>query len=194
MIANNDRSGFFGASDSSYIIGNWQTKSFNNWWLVKLGLNKIDFTNDAMKAGTNYEHKILDSLDIKGLEKDKQIIIDRLRVNLDGNTAEKIYEVKTYRYENGFKVPKTYVNQVLVQMYASNIKSAVIVAYGLLENEYDNYFCEIDHERLSIHEIEYDEIFIQDEYLPKLEYLTKCLKEGKFPKKEEYESGRKCSL
>ena len=194
MIASNDRSGYFGASDTSYIIGNWETKSFYNWWLVKLGLHKIDFTNDAMKAGTNYEHKILDSLDIKGLEKDKQIILDRLRVNLDGNTSEKIYEVKTYRYEKGFKVPKTYINQVNVQMYAFNIKNAVIVAYGLLENEYNNYFCEIDKDRISIHEIKYDAAFIEDEYLPKLEYLTSCLKLGKFPKKEEYENGRKCSL
>lgn len=185
MIASKDRSNYFGASDTKYIVGNWNTKTFEKWWLIKLGLHQSNFTNESMLAGTNFEHKILDSLEIENLEKDKQIIINKLRVNLDGNTDKKIYEVKTYRYENGFKVPKDYKNQVLVQMYASNIKEACIVVYGLIDSDYKNYFNEIDNERLSFHEIEYDEYFIDEVYLPRLNYLTKCLINGQMPNESE---------
>lgn len=185
MISNKDRSGYFGASDTKYITGNWNTKTFQNWWLVKLGLIQNNFENEYMKAGTNFEHKILDSLDIPELEKDNQIIIDKLRINLDGNTSKKIYEVKTYNYEKGFKVSKAYKEQVLVQMYGTGIKEACIVAYGLVDKDYKNYFNDIDKERLSVHEIKYDDNFIKNEYVPKLEYLTECLKKKKMPKEEE---------
>ena len=97
MIQSQDRSYYIGASDTSMVVGNWTTKTFENWWLEKLGLNKNNFSTEATKAGNNYEHKILDSLEIENLEKDKQIIIDRLRVNLDGNTNACIYEVKTHK-------------------------------------------------------------------------------------------------
>ena len=33
--------------------------------------------------------------------------------------------------------------------------------------------------------VEYDEKFIHDEYLPKLNILTKCLKEGVFPRRQQ---------
>lgn len=189
MISNKDRSNYFGASDTKYIIGNWNTKTFQKWWLQKLGLNNINFDNEYTKAGTNFEHNILDSLEIEGLEKDKQIINDRLRVNLDGNTATKIYEVKTYKYEKGFdlKRHKDYINQVQVQMYATKIYKAEIVAYGLLENDYNNYFNKIEKARLSHYEIEYDPIFIKEIYCPRLNYLTKCLKEGSIPNIQEFE-------
>lgn len=185
MITSKDRSGYFGASDTKYITGNWKTKSFEKWWLEKLGLHQNNFTNDAMLAGTNYEHKILDALEIPGLEKDKQIIVNRLRVNLDGNTAAKIYEVKTYNYERGFDVPKSYVEQVQAQMYGSGIKSACIVAYGLIKEDYENYFNEIDKTRLSFHEIEYNAEFIKEIYEPRLKYLEYCLINGLMPKEEE---------
>lgn len=182
MISSKDRSFYFGASDTSYIVGNWNTKSFEKWWLVKLGFTTNDLTNDSMKAGNNYEHKILNSLNIKNLQKDKQIIIDRLRVNLDGNTDDCIYEIKTYNNEKEFKISKQYWRQVQVQMYASNIRTAYIVAYGLNKKDYMNYFNDVDKERLQMLPIEYDEKFINEEYLPKLKYLTECLKKGKYPK------------
>ena len=185
MISNKDRSGYFGASDTKYIVGNWETKTFQNWWLTKIGIIKNNFENKYTLAGTNYEHKILDSLNISDLEKDKQVIVDRLRVNLDGNTKDKIYEVKTYNYEKGFKVSKAYEQQVLVQMYATGIKQAEIVAYGLIESDYDNYFHQIDKERLSFYEIQYNQKFIEKTYIPKLKYLSKCLELGKMPNKEE---------
>ena len=189
MISNHDRSGYIGASDTKYVVGNWSTKTFEKWWLKKIGIDTSNFQNKYTSAGTNFEHKIIDALGISNIEKDKQIIKGKLRVNLDANTKNKIYEIKTYGYERGFDLTrhKDYVNQVQVQMYISGIHNAEIVAYGLLENDYDNYFNEIDKERLSTHEIEYDESWIQEEYLKKEQYLEKCLIDGTFPNKKEFE-------
>ena len=181
MIQSQDRSYYIGCSDTSMVVGNWNTKTFEKWWLEKLGVNKNSFSNEATKAGNNYEHKILDSLEIEELEKDKQIIIDRLRANLDGNTDTCIYEVKTHNAEKEFKVSKQYWRQAQVEMYASNIHNLYIVAYELKENDYMNFFNEIDNERIKFLQVEYDENFIKNEYLPKLEILTECLKKGVFP-------------
>ena len=181
MIQSQDRSYFIGASDTSMVVGNWKTKTFENWWLEKLGIYKNTFSTEATKAGNNYEHKILNALEIVDLQKDKQIIIDRLRVNLDGNTKECIYEVKTYKIEKEFKVSKQYWRQAQVEMYASQIYKLFIVAYALEEKDYINYFNEIDKKRLQLIEIKYDEEFINKEYLPKLKILTACLKEGVYP-------------
>lgn len=181
MIQSQDRSGYFGASDTSMVVGNWKTKTFEKWWLEKLGLNKNNITTEAMKAGNNYEHKILEALEIQGLEMDKQIIKDRLRVNLDGNTNTCIYEVKTYKEDKEFKVSKQYWRQAQVEMYASKIYYLYIVAYGLNENDYNNYFNKIDKEKIQMIKVDYDEDFIKNEYLPKLETLTNCLKEGVYP-------------
>lgn len=185
MIQSQDRSYYIGASDTSMVVGNWETKTFENWWLTKLGLNKNNFSTEATKAGNNYEHKILDSLGIQELEKDKQIVIDRLRVNLDGNTNTCIYEVKTHNIEKEFKVSKQYWRQAQVEMYASKIYKLFIVAYGLEEKDYNNYFNEIDKQRIKLIPVEYDRDFINKEYLPKLNILTQCLKEGVFPCKQQ---------
>lgn len=165
------------------VVGNWETKTFEKWWLEKIGIYKNNFSNEATKAGNNYEHKILDALEIEGLEKDKQIIIDRLRVNLDGNTKTCIYEVKTHNADKEFKVSKQYWRQAQVEMYASGIHKLYIVSYDLIESDYKNYFNKIDNDRIHLHEIEYDSSFINKEYLPKLRQLTYCLKNGTYPKK-----------
>ena len=68
MISSYDRSYYIGASDTSYVIGNWTTKSFDKWYGTKLGIYEQNFVNDAMRAGTNYEHKILEALGILDLE------------------------------------------------------------------------------------------------------------------------------
>lgn len=189
MISSHDRSGFIGASDTKYVVGNWNTLTFTNWWMKKIGIDTKHIDNKYTLAGTNYEHKIIDSLGIENIEKDNQIIIGRLRVNLDANTKEKIYEIKTYQNEKGFDLNKhkDYVQQVLVQMYASGIHSAEIVAYGLETSDYDNYFHEIDNNRLSRYEIAYDEEWVNKEYLPKFKYLERCLINGEYPSKEKYE-------
>lgn len=182
MIASKDRSYYIGASDTSYVVGNWKTKSFAKWYGEKQDIYSNDFTNVYMQAGTFLEHRILDHLNIKGLEKDKQIIKGRLRINLDGNTKNTIYEVKTHGVENVFKVSKRYREQVIVQMYGSSIKKAYIVSYGLENEDYNNFYRDIETNRLGFHEIKYDEDFINDIYLPRFNYLSKCLDKGVFPK------------
>ena len=183
MIADKDRSGYIGASDTDYVMRSWNTKSFADWWRVKQGLTTNDLNTKAMMAGTAYEHKILDALGLPNLEKDKQIIIGRLRVNLDGNTPDCIYEVKTHSAEKVFKAPVGYRRQVNVQMWASGIKRAKIVSYALTEAEYNNWYLPIDPKRIALHDIEYDEKFIA-KWLPRMKYLEHCLIKGLWPREE----------
>lgn len=185
MIQSQDRSNFIGASDTSMVVGNWSTQTFENWWLEKLGLRRNNLETEAMQTGTNYEHKILEALEIDNLEMDKQIVIDRLRVNLDGNTATCIYEVKTHSIDKEFKVLKQYWRQAQVEMYASEIHKLFIVAYALKEKDYKNFFNKIDKDRIELIKVEYDEKFIQEEYLPNFNILAKCLKEGVYPCKQQ---------
>ena len=105
MIQSKDRSYYFGASDTDKIIGKRSSDSWLKWWMQKLGINQDHFDNMYTKAGTNWEHRILDSLNLPNLEKDRQFIIEdlRLRVNLDGNLPNRIEEVKTYQWEKGWK-------------------------------------------------------------------------------------------
>lgn len=150
--------------------------------MQKIGINRDHFDNRYTSAGTHYEHRILESLGIP-MEMDKQIIIEdlKLRVNLDGNDTDTIYECKTYVYEKGFKVSKKYREQVQVQMFASGLRKAKIIAYGLKEEDYDNYFNPIDPERRGEFISEYDEKWINEVFIPKLKHLAQCLKEGRFP-------------
>lgn len=181
MISDKDRSGWFGASDTAMIIGNTQTKTFKNWWLEKLGLRSNSLNTKAMKVGTEYEHKILAT--IPNVKMDRQILVTELhlRVNLDGEDESTIYEVKTHMIDKPFKVPKNYREQVMVQMFATGIKNAYIVSYGLTEGDYKNYFNEIDTERIKYDKIDYDEEFIS-RYLKRLNYLCECLEKGVMPK------------
>lgn len=181
MIQSQDRSYYIGCSDTSMVVGNWTTKTFEKWWLEKLGLYKNTIKTDAMLAGASYEHKILDTLEIEGLEKDKQIIIGRLRANLDGNTNDCIYEVKTHNINKEFKVSKAYWRQAQAEMYAANIHRLFIVSYGLKENDYINYFNGIDKNRIKMTPVNYDKDFIEKEYIPKLKTLSECLERGEFP-------------
>lgn len=185
MINDTDRSGWFGASDTSYIMGNWNTKTFKKWWATKLGINTSRFTNVAMNAGTYYEHAILDA--IGSPRKDHQIIIPqyRLRINLDGDGIGRIDEVKTYNLEKGFKVTKGYWQQVQVQMFAKlyeegKVPEARIWAYGLLPVDYKNFFNPIDRGRLKDYPIENDTIFT-DRYIRRVIYLNTCMEKGVMP-------------
>ena len=190
MIDSKDRSGWFGASDTSRILGKFDTKTFSDFWLEKLGLISNTYTNDSLLAGTYYEHKILDSLGFP-VEKDAQILIPdlRLRVNLDGNTEDTIYEVKTHREDKKFSAPIQYKRQVWVQMYASGFRKAFIVAYGLENDDYQNFFHEINKDRLELCPVEYNGEFIEQTYLPRLRYLKCCLDKGSFPTEEEFKGG-----
>jgi hypothetical protein len=181
MIADKDRSGWFGGSDTSYIVGNWQTDSFKLWWLEKIGLRQNALNTKAMKCGNAFEHKILDCI---GCRKDYQIMIPelKLRVNFDGDQDGTIYEVKTHKADKPFKVSKAYWRQAQVEMFAMQTKTLYIVSYALTEQEYLNYFTEIEPERIQCHKVEYDEDFINSEYLPKLKILVECLEKGALPK------------
>ena len=185
MIDSKDRAGWFGASDTSYVVGNRETASFKKWWLIKMGLARSDLSTKAMRVGNAYEHKVLDAIRVK--ERDKQILIPelKLRVNLDGNSDGRIFEVKTH--QNEFKVTKQYWRQAQVEMFAwkheyGEVPQLYIVAYRATEDEYRNYFKDIDECRLSFHKVEYDETFIEKEYLPKLKYLRDCMEKGIMPK------------
>ena len=192
MIASQDRSGYIGASDVQYVIGNWKTKTWEKWWMQKLGINRDHFDNIYTKAGTNWEHRILDSLQLPCLLKDSQFIIEdlRLRVNLDGNLPTRIKEVKTYKWDGksndskclkDAQCPTKYWRQVQVQMYGSKIFGADIVAYGLEEADYNNFLRDIDPRRRQEIPVAYDQKWIETVYLPKHMILCDCLKRGVFP-------------
>ena len=189
MITNHDRSGWIGASDVMFVTGNWKTKTWEKWWMQKLGINADHFDNRFTVAGTKWEHRILDNLNIPGLEKDRQIIIEdlRLRVNLDGNTSDRVKEVKTYQWEKGWKkTPPKYINQTHVQVFGAQLAGlpfvgADIVAYGLEEADYDNYLRPLDPDRLREIPVVFDKKWAETVYLPKHLILCDCLKRGVFP-------------
>ena len=178
MIASQDRSGWLGASDTSIIMGSWDTVTFARFWTEKLGIIRRDFANKQMLAGTHYEHRILDAIGIQ--KRDGQIRIRslRLRVNLDGEDRITIFEVKTHSGE--YKVTKAHWRQAQVEMFAAR-KKLVIVAYHMEPEDYINYFNPIHPERITFHPVEYDPEWIKNEYLPRLRILAECLKKGGRP-------------
>lgn len=189
MINTQDRSGYIGASDTKYVVGNWETKTFTKWWMQKIGIDNTHIKTKQTEAGNNYEAKIIDVLNIPNIERDKQIIKGRIRVNLDANTFDTNHEIKTYQYEKGFDINKhkDYIQQTQVQMYISGLHKTILHAYGLIEKEYDNYLSEIDLNRLSHIEIPYDEEWIMNEYVDKANYLSYCIINGKYPIKEDFD-------
>lgn len=190
MIRNHDRSGWFGASDTATIMGSWGTETFRRWWAVKLGIRQDHFANAAMQAGTAYEHKILDAANVQTRDRQIKVRRLRLRVNYDGETRDMIHEVKTHS-KPVFKVTNGYWMQCQVEMYASGCgifrkrKACQIIAYRMTPAEYENFFLPIDMNRLSAHKVEYDSEWVESQYLPRLLYLAKCLKRGKWPQSEE---------
>lgn len=183
MIQSHDRSGWFGASDVEKIVGKWGSKSWTDWWLEKLAVRRNNFTTDAMQAGTYWEHRILESLQLPDMEYDNQILIPELclRVNLDGNTDGTIYECKTHQADKPFTVPSRYVHQVNVQMYATGFRNAFIVAYGLVSEDMTNYFRPLDKSRLELFPVKYDDVWVNTKFLPRLRVLSDCLKKGVLP-------------
>ena len=181
MIRNFSRAFWFGASDTRYIMGNWGTDTFRRFWLVKLGRGNSIFTgNRYMKAGTCYEHRILRYLGISLMDRQVTKTELCLRVNLDGEDEETIYEVKTQREQ---RVTRAHWQQCQVEMFATGKKLA-LVSYRMTEEDYGDYTLPIQGERLSIQQIAYDPVWIEREYLPRLRYLAKCLEEREVPKQD----------
>ena len=189
MLKSKDRSKYWGASETSKIVGNWDTKTFMELYLVKLGVTENNFTNTYLMAGNAYERKIAESLGMK-MKYDRCVKLPklRLRVNLDAETKDCIYEIKTHKTtEKQWEVPKNYWQQCQVQMFATGKHKCRLVAYPMEEENYDNFFLEVDKDKVEVFEIAYDEHWIQTEYLPRLVYLAECLKKRKTPNKEEFE-------
>lgn len=183
MIADHDRSGWFGASDTAFIVGSWKTRTWENWWLEKLGIRRDHFENRYTQAGTNWEHRILESLGVPDLRLDEQVILEdlRLRVNYDGTTDTCDYECKTYKLASGWRNPKKYAQQMQVQMFAKGFDQGKLVIYGLEEPDYDNYFRPVDPRRLKVEDVKPDPQWITLTYLPRLRILRDCLMEGRWP-------------
>ena len=177
MIQDHDRTGYIGASDTKYVMGRWNTKTFKAWWDIKTGMEENTVDNIYTRAGNAYEGRILDYLGIE--ERDRQIIIGRLRINLDGETASHVVEIKTYKYSKGWKMPKYYWQQVQVEMFAKDCQFGVLYAYGLLDEEYEEYG-EIDPNRLTAEIIFREDEFIE-KYLTRALYLCSCLEKGEEP-------------
>lgn len=189
MIADKNRAFWIGASDTSFVVGNWETATFKKWWLEKLGLRSNTIETKPMKCGNAYEGKILNVI---CCEKDKQLLFPELslRINYDGTIAQThIYEVKTHKEEKVFKVSKAYWRQAQVEMFGfylnyGEIPKMKIVSYGLSEREYANYFSDIDPNKIKLHDIEYDSDFINGIYLPRLKIIHDCIINEKMPIKE----------
>lgn len=195
MIADTDRSGWFGASDTGMVLAkNRRTKSWKQWWAVKLGEQEPDFHGSIYtEAGNKYEHPLLlsinENMELDRQVKDKSLL---LRVNYDGDFNGTVYEAKTHKQEKAFEVTKAYWRQAQVEMYAYQkmqealglppFRRLYIVSYALFPDEYfGDGEAEIDFPRVKFHEIKYDKHFIKDEYLPALKELARALKKGKFP-------------
>lgn len=185
MISSFDRRGYIGASDTHFVMGNWNTATFEEWWRRKQGLDTSRFVSVYTETGNAFEHKITDFLGIT--ETDQQMVQGRLRVNFDAIQDGEVIEIKTHKIKPNWKPSKDHVMQVQVQMYIAGLKTAKIIAYALEEEDYADWDRPIDGDRISFFFFDYDPDFIAT-YLPKLEYLSKCIDEGKFPRKEAYES------
>lgn len=191
MIRDENRAGWFGASDTARIMGNWDTLTFRLWWLEKLGIRTNHIRTDAMQAGTAYEHRVLSFIGIARTDRQIRYRILRLRVNLDGEDRGTISEVKTHKGD--FKVTKAYWQQCQVEMLATG-KKCRIVSYRLTEEEYENFFLPIDQARIGYWPIERDDRFLLYDYLPRLAYLAGCLRRRETPTKEGFSEWSKFSL
>ena len=65
-------------------------------------------------------------------------------------------------------------------MFAAK-KPLEIVSYHLLPEDYKNWFSEVNQGRIARHPIAYDDKWVSEEYLPRLEYLSERLRMGEWP-------------
>jgi len=187
MIHDMDRSGYFGASDTRYVVSkNRDTKTWKSWWGVKLGAPQAFGGNKYTEAGNLYEHPIMRSITDE-MNLDRQIIYEkyRLRVNYDGDVNGTIYECKTHKASKQFEVTKQYWMQAQVEMYCYKLMQSElelpkfnrlwIVSYALYPDEYDQR-APIDANRIGFHPVDYDKSWVKGVYLPNLKELSRKLK------------------
>lgn len=181
MIKNNDRKKWFGASDTAIIAGNWDTKSFFEWWLVKTGL--IDSNTPetvAMSLGNKYEipiiKKICEMKNIK-IKLGRRPVYNKeyqVRVNYDGIMKDRDVEIKTSKH-NHIKVDNAHWKQCQVEMFCNNKKRCDIYYYKLDEIDYMFPLSGgIDEKKIKCFKIEYDEKFIEKIMKPRWKCLKWC--------------------
>lgn len=193
MIRNQNRAGWFGASDTATIMGRWDTRTFIDWWGVKCGYGGRSWSTWPMKVGNAMEIPIIKALEsLEGRIKLGRRPVyrrHRLRVNYDGLQFRRVIEIKTTK--NGFeKFPRNYWMQCQVLMFATRRRRCDLFAYRLVEEDYlAPYFPEIDLTRMERFTILYDRSWIKMEYLPRLKYLAWCLKKGVWPDEDAYRRG-----
>lgn len=196
MIHDLDRSLWIGASDTRFVMNdNHQSKTWKQWWQVKLGEVESQFGgNIYTRAGNNFEHKILKAVD-PNMTLDGQIVHPRyrLRVNYDGWCNSIIHECKTHKSDKVYEIPEEHWQQVQVQMFCymekykewflPPLEGAQIVSYAIYPDEYylEPDEVEIDESRILYHPIRFDKQWIKGEYLPRLKELARALKKKKFP-------------
>lgn len=196
MLQDFDRSGYFGGSDSKHIMAkNRNTKTWNKWWNIKTGKEQADQIGTVYtRAGNLYEHAILQTID-EDMTLDGQIIYEKykLRINYDGYKDGIIYECKTHRAKNEFRVTKEYWMQCQVEMFVyqklssewflPDFNGLVLVSYPLYDDEYvdTEEEVEINEGRIQLQEVQYDKDWIKTEYLPRVKELARALKKGKRP-------------
>ena len=187
MIRDNDRSRWFGASDTATIMGNWGTKTFAKWWAVKLGLTENTYHSRAMDVGNLMEHAIIDEVARQTgyhIRKGRWPCYSpwlRLRVNYDGLCQQCVIEVKTTK--NPFNtVPRNYWQQCQVLMYRLHRERCELWAYEVMDHDYmAPYFARIDPSRLRAFHIAYDANWIKNIYLPRLRVLSRALGKRGYP-------------
>lgn len=196
MIHNLDRSGYFGSSDTRFVMNdNHQSKTWKQWWQVKMGEIDSQFGgNIYTRAGNMFEHKILLAVD-PDMTLDGQIIHERylLRTNFDGWKDGMIYECKTHRSDKPYEISNEHWMQVQSEMFIYQqkykewflppFKGLEVISYGLDPSEYylEPDEIEIDESRILHHKVVYDKQWVKGEYLPRLKELARSLKKGKFP-------------
>lgn len=207
MIHSHDRSLWVGASDIEELIALYnsdKTNAHSNFVAVKTGL--IDNPNIKtiyMTAGDLYERQIVDFGEVDKVEYDKSILVPKysLRVNLDGNTDNKIIEAKTKKFtgkiyfDKRSSLWKRYYLQVQAQMFAwreyyEQDITAVIKAYYLDPLDYEavrvyNKPLPIDPERLEIIPVKYDDFTVKNMIIPALEFISPHLSKMREQKEQE---------
>lgn len=150
--------------------------------MEKLGLLRLGFSSPAMVAGTHWERRVLDYLGIQRRDRQIKSYKYRVRVNLDGED-DAIHEVKTFSAPE-FKLVRAYWLQSQVEMRFAK-KTLIIEAYRLTEEDYKNFYRDIDPQRLFHIPVEYDAAFVDEQYLPRVSYLKWCLKKRLTPNLED---------
>ena len=182
MITDKSRDYYIGASDTHFVMTNFDTKTFQRWWQVKIGAEVSEVETIYTVAGNMYEQAILDTLFVP--YRNEQFIVGQLRVNLDGRTDQEVVEVKTTKNSNS-KVKIEHWEQMQVEMFASAMPKARLVFYRLEEEDYSE-LREIDLDRIWTAEVPYNEGWVLNEYMPRFNYLCWCFENEIEPSTEGY--------